>query len=119
MTTSTAKTTKTNFPINRQVIVRSEEKIFEGIIEKKEWDTDQWIYFIKDEWYCQSEVHEYKPMSPQEKAMDLIYKFKGKDQALMVVYEIFELDFDCSGCGVDRVTEYFGLVEKEIKKTSV
>ena len=38
------------------VIVKSGDRLFEGLIEKIEWDTDQNIYLINGEWFCQSEV---------------------------------------------------------------
>ena len=40
-----------------KVKVISGKKMFEGVIEKTEWDFDQWCYFIDGEWYCQSEVN--------------------------------------------------------------
>ena len=38
------------------VIVKSGDRLFEGLIEKIEWDTDQNIFLINGEWFCQSEV---------------------------------------------------------------
>ena len=40
-----------------KVKVISGEQIFEGVVEKTEWDFDQFIYLIGGEWYCQSEVN--------------------------------------------------------------
>ena len=39
-----------------KVKVVSGEQIFEGFVEKTEWDFDQWTYLVKNNWYCQSEV---------------------------------------------------------------
>lgn len=41
---------------NDLVIVKSGDRLFEGLIEKIEWDTDQNIFLINGEWFCQSEV---------------------------------------------------------------
>ena len=38
------------------VIVKSGDRLFEGLIEKIDWDIDQNIYLINGEWFCQSEV---------------------------------------------------------------
>jgi hypothetical protein len=38
------------------VIVKSGDRLFEGLIEKIEWDIDQNIFLINGEWFCQSEV---------------------------------------------------------------
>ena len=38
------------------VIVKSGDRLFEGLIKKIEWDTDQNIFLINGEWFCQSEV---------------------------------------------------------------
>ena len=40
-----------------KVKVISGEQMLEGVVEKTEWDFDQWSYFINGEWYCQSEVN--------------------------------------------------------------
>ena len=45
-----------NMKENDSVIVKSGDRLFEGLIEKIEWDTDQNIYLINGEWFCQSEV---------------------------------------------------------------
>ena len=41
---------------NQKVKVKGNFGWFEGVVEKVEWDVDQWAYFVDGEWYCQSEV---------------------------------------------------------------
>ena len=43
-------------PPNQKVKVMSGDDFFAGIIDKVEWDLDQWSYLINGKWYCQSEV---------------------------------------------------------------
>jgi len=43
-------------PNGTKVTIRSGDRLFDGIIEKSEWDFDQWSYFVSGEWFCQSEV---------------------------------------------------------------
>jgi hypothetical protein len=38
------------------VRVRSGDKDFYGTVKEAEYDTDQWSYLVKGEWFCQSEV---------------------------------------------------------------
>jgi hypothetical protein len=43
-------------PPNTTVTIKSGDKLFNSVIEKVEWDLDQWSYLINGNWYCQSEV---------------------------------------------------------------
>lgn len=42
---------------NQKVKVISGDDFFEGVINKVEWDLDQWSYLINNKWYCQSEIY--------------------------------------------------------------
>jgi hypothetical protein len=60
------------------VIIKSGDRLFEGLIEKIKWDTDQNMFLINGEWFCQSEV-------TLKKCIEIIqvttpkFKYDGKD----------------------------------------
>jgi hypothetical protein len=60
------------------VIVKSGDKTFEGIIESIEWDFDQYIYLINGEWFCQSEVN-FKPKLQIIQVNAPSFEYDGKD----------------------------------------
>jgi hypothetical protein len=60
------------------VIVKSGDRLFEGLIEKVEWDTDQNIYLINGEWFCQSEVS-LKPKLEIIQVTTPKFEYEGKD----------------------------------------
>ena len=45
------------FLVNSKVIVKGNNFLFIGVIEKVEWDLNQWSYLINGNWYCQSDVY--------------------------------------------------------------
>ena len=60
------------------VIIKSGDRLFEGLIEKIDLDIDQNIYLINGEWFCQSEVT-LKPKLEIIQVTTPRFEYEGKD----------------------------------------